>query len=186
MLVLSTNLVTVAQGISKPMVMPASVIKDNLSLAYYKRDYLRLAEDFNAYDVKLHLITKHQFLKALTTGGYFPLRLTSTNKIGSYQLYKYPKSVSKDIKSSVIQFATTYLQHYEMEGKLFPNFHFVDINGKKYDRDNTRGKILVLKSWFIACQACNEEMPALNKLADKYKNNKDMLFVSIAFDSKPL
>jgi peroxiredoxin len=43
---------------------------------------------------------------------------------------------------------------------------------------------MVLKSWFIACHACNEEMPALNELTDRYKNRKDVLFVSVAFDSE--
>lgn len=71
-----------------------------------------------------------------------------------------------------------------MVGKQFPDFHFVDLNGKTYDRKNTKGKILGLKSCFIACQACNEEMPALNELTDRYKNRKDILFVSIAFDSE--
>lgn len=43
---------------------------------------------------------------------------------------------------------------------------------------------MVLNFWFIACQPCRDEMPALNKLVEKFKNRKDVLFVSLALDSK--
>jgi peroxiredoxin len=183
-LLCSSTLFSTAQSIGKAMVVPSSVTKDALSLAYYKQDHLRLADDFSAFDGKSQPLTKRQFLKALTTGNYLPLRLTSQNSTYCYRLYKLNTTVSKDVKGSIAQFARTYLRQYEMEGKQFPDFHFVDLNGKTYDRNNTKGKILVLKSWFIACYACNEEMPKLNRLTDKYKDRKDILFVSITFDSE--
>jgi len=73
---------------------------------------------------------------------------------------------------------------YQMEGKQFPKFHYVDLNGNTYTSENTKGKILVLKAWFISCKACVAEMPMLNKLTEEYKNRKDIVFVSIAWDSK--
>lgn len=36
-------------------------------------------------------------------------------------------------------------------GKKVPKFEFVDLNGHKYNRENTKGKILVMKFWFIGC-----------------------------------
>jgi peroxiredoxin len=71
-----------------------------------------------------------------------------------------------------------------MEGKELPNYQFEDIAGHKYNNVNTRGKIIVLKCWFIHCVACVKEFPELNKLVDNYKNRKDILFVSLAFDNK--
>ncbi len=166
------------------MVNPAAVSKDGMAMAYYQRDHLRLAEDFSAYDSHSHSISKKQFLQQLTTGNYLPLRLNSPNGAWTYQLYKLTGREGKDVKEIIQQFAGNYLQHYEMEGKKFPPFHYVDLDGKVYTRENTKGKILVLKSWFIRCQACNEEMPELNNVVDQYKNRKDILFVSIAFDTK--
>ena len=42
------------------------------------------------------------------------------------------------------------------EGQAFPSFNMLDLKGKRYDNQNTRGKILVLKTWFIRYHACVE------------------------------
>jgi translation initiation factor 2 beta subunit (eIF-2beta)/eIF-5 len=41
---------------------------------------------------------------------------------------------------------------------------------------------VVIKCWFIHCVACIEEFP-VNKMATKYKNRKDIVFISLAEDS---
>jgi thiol-disulfide isomerase/thioredoxin len=58
------------------------------------------------------------------------------------------------------------------------------MEGKTYNKQTTKGKILVLKCWFIDCRPCIAEMPALNELKQQYKNRNDILFVSICWDSK--
>lgn len=63
-------------------------------------------------------------------------------------------------------------------------FNFVDLEGKIYSTNTTKGKIFVLKCWYIGCTACVKEMPALNKLENQYKHRKDLVFVSLAFDKK--
>jgi thiol-disulfide isomerase/thioredoxin len=42
--------------------------------------------------------------------------------------------------------------------------------------------LLVLKYWFINCVPCVEEMPELNQMLKRYRNRKDLLFVSVAMD----
>ena len=91
---------------------------------------------------------------------------------------------NKDIQNTIIQLASDQLFYYNMEGKELPNYQFEDIAGHKYNNVNTRGKFIVLKCWFIRCVACVKEFPELNKLVDNYKNRKDILFVSLAFDNK--
>ena len=46
------------------------------------------------------------------------------------------------------------------------------------------GKVVVLKCWFIHCLSCVQEMPELNEFVEKYKSKNDILFISLAFDSK--
>lgn len=75
-------------------------------------------------------------------------------------------------------------KNYKMEGKELPGFNFTDLDGTVYDKETTAGKIVVLKCWFIGCVPCVEEMPALNKLVNQYKNQRDIVFVSLAFDKK--
>lgn len=41
-------------------------------------------------------------------------------------------------------------------------------------------KLIVLNFWFIACGPCQKELKNLLKLATKYKDNKNILFISIS------
>jgi len=70
-----------------------------------------------------------------------------------------------------------------MEGKYFPEFHFTDLKGDEYNNENTKGKIIILKCWFIKCAACVAEFPELNELVEKYQDREDIIFISLAFDS---
>ena len=51
-------------------------------------------------------------------------------------------------------------------------------------RSNTKGKIIILKCWFIHCGTCVAEFPVLNQIVEQYKDRKDILFISLASDEK--
>ncbi|SEE30249.1 Peroxiredoxin [Tenacibaculum sp. MAR_2010_89] len=69
-------------------------------------------------------------------------------------------------------------------GELAKNFSIETIDGKKYTLNDLKGKKVVLNFWFISCKPCVDEMPSLNKLIEKYKNNKDVIFLAIGLDKK--
>ena len=71
-----------------------------------------------------------------------------------------------------------------MEGSQLPNFEFTDLNENTYTAENTKGKTLILKTWFINCKACVAEFPELNELVENYKNNNELIFLSLALDKK--
>ena len=54
-----------AQSNLSPVVAPQKILDSIMGLLIYKRDYLRFAEEFTAYDSNAKLITKEQFLKSL-------------------------------------------------------------------------------------------------------------------------
>lgn len=170
--------------IGKPVVEPSKILDDVMHWLYYDRDYLRLSEDFIAYDQTLKPITKDRLLEKVASGGYLPLRLISDNGSIIYKLYKMPVSTKPDIKAVIKDYGATRYKYYQKEGKKLPHFNFVDLNGKKYNEASTKGKIVVFKFWFVACLPCIQEMPELNKLVANYKNRKDILFVSLALDDK--
>ncbi|QDW28197.1 TlpA family protein disulfide reductase [Pedobacter sp. KBS0701] len=70
------------------------------------------------------------------------------------------------------------------EGELFNGLRITDMNGNKYDLRDSTGKIFVLNFWFINCPPCKSEIPQLNELVAKYKDNKDVVFLAIALDEK--
>jgi thiol-disulfide isomerase/thioredoxin len=67
-------------------------------------------------------------------------------------------------------------------GEAIKPFKIKDIDGKKIDVKDWAGKTVVLNFWFINCPPCRAEIPDLNKLALKYKDNPNVIFIAIALD----
>jgi thiol-disulfide isomerase/thioredoxin len=75
-----------------------------------------------------------------------------------------------------------------LAGKIGEKFNyqdFVDINGVSYSADKLKDKVVVINYWFVGCGPCKVEMPELNQLVDKYRNNNEVIFISFAKSSKP-
>lgn len=167
-----------------PIIPAADLCKDFTTFWNYYTQNVKLNQDFSAYNNKGETITKEDFLKQLKTGLYFPLRVFSKTDDFAYQLQKIPAKADSAISTYMKQFSTQELIYYSMQGKEIPAFNFTTIDGQSYTNANTKGKIVLFKCWFISCVPCVQEMPALNKLVEKYKNQKDILFISLAIDHK--
>ncbi|MDQ7950055.1 MAG: TlpA disulfide reductase family protein, partial [Pedobacter sp.] len=70
-----------------------------------------------------------------------------------------------------------------VEGRKFDGEKITDMNGNKFDLRNADGKIYVLNFWFINCPPCKKEIPELNEMVAKYKDNKNVVFLAIALDN---
>jgi len=158
--------------------------KDYAKWLTYNYENIHLSSKFVALDVSSKEISKGAFLKSLTTGDYIPVELTTTDTTTYYKLFKLDNTADKQISSTIKTFASIINHHFEMEGKPFPAFSIRDVNGVEYNNENTKGKTIVFKCWFIACQACVAEFPELNEFVAKYKSRNDVLFISLAMDSK--
>lgn len=69
-------------------------------------------------------------------------------------------------------------------GKNVPDFNMEDIHGNRISKTNTEGKIVVLNFWFAACKPCIAEIPELNEVFERYKNDTNVVFASITFEKK--
>jgi thiol-disulfide isomerase/thioredoxin len=69
-------------------------------------------------------------------------------------------------------------------GKLFPDFDREDVSGNRLAKSELKGKVLVINFWFVGCPPCEMERPSLNGLTEIYKDNKDVVFISFARNSK--
>lgn len=186
LLLWNITFIALAQPVSpgKPLVSPEEISKDVMSWVRYDAGHLRLSGDFKAYNQNASLISKDQFLKQLASGSCLPVKLSANDGVLKYQLYKMPVKTESSLKEVIKDYGKRYYNYYKREGQPIPGFNFKDVGGKFYSKLNTKGKIVVLKCWFIACTACVEEMPRLNQVVDQYKNRKDVVFISLAFDSK--
>lgn len=143
---------------------------------------ISLSSNFTGLNEQSDTIEKKQFLEKLITGNYIPLKLN--DGFETYKLFKLDSNAAKDIGNTIKNESLTKLKHLKMEGLPLPEFDFTDINGNSYNNENTKGKTIILKTWFIHCTACVAEFPELNEFVEKYKQRNDMIFVSLALDSK--
>jgi thiol-disulfide isomerase/thioredoxin len=164
-------------------VNPEEILKDFSAWYNYTYHNIRLAQDFIGMDKDAAVIEKAAFLRLLSSGRFVPLKTALQNNKPVYRLHSVMR-MDENIKNTVLQMASSELEHYNMEGKMLPPYEFTDLAGNRYNASSTRGKVLLLKCWFINCFACVQEFPELNKLVETYKNRKDILFVSLASDAK--
>ncbi|MFT4019001.1 MAG: TlpA disulfide reductase family protein, partial [Agriterribacter sp.] len=111
------------------------------------------------------------------------LKIKLHNGIPVYKLYTLGSGTG-EIASQSQHLADIEMKNYQMEGKPVPTFNFLDINGTHYNNASIKGKTVVLKCWFIRCTSCIKEFPECNKLVKEYDGRNDILFISLATDTK--
>ncbi|MBU0940814.1 MAG: TlpA family protein disulfide reductase [Bacteroidetes bacterium] len=168
----------------EPQVNPLEIQKSFMDWWTYHYNNVMLSRDFVGLDANSKEISKQEFLKALGDGGFIPIRLKSTNEEKFYyQLFKIETSSDTSIQATIAQESFTTLQNFKKEGTPFPKFSYKDLDGNLITNENLKGKIVVVKCWFIHCVACIDEFPQVNAMVAKYKNRKDIVFISLAEDS---
>jgi thiol-disulfide isomerase/thioredoxin len=60
-----------------------------------------------------------------------------------------------------------------------PAFSLKTLDGKIVSSEDLKGKVVLINFWATWCKPCLEEMPELVALRDKYKENKDFVFLTI-------
>ena len=163
---------------------PEAVLKNFSTWWAYHSQNINLSKDYTSLNASLNAIDHELFLQMLATGNYVAFQLNTPDLSYKYALYELSSNANNEIRTQVIQFAEDGYRKFKMEGTKIPDFNFTDLNGKIYNRENTKGKIVVLKCWFVNCLKCVEEMPALNEVVKEFNTRDDVVFISLAFDSK--
>lgn len=65
------------------------------------------------------------------------------------------------------------------------DFDLPDLNGKILSLEDFRGKVLIINFWATWCPPCEEEIPKLNQLHKRYKN-EGLVVIGIALDKDSL
>nr|MBC7613413.1 TlpA family protein disulfide reductase [Pseudopedobacter sp.] len=61
---------------------------------------------------------------------------------------------------------------------------FKDENGKVFDLADFKDKVVFINFWTTWCPPCIAEMPSINKLQHKYKDNKDIVILMVNADNQ--
>ena len=71
----------------------------------------------------------------------------------------------------------------EKKSTAAPAFKLTSMDGKVFESASLRGKVVILNFWFTGCVPCVAEMPKLNELVEKFKDD-DVVFIAPTWDSK--
>ena len=63
-----------------------------------------------------------------------------------------------------------------------PDIIFQDTNGRFLHLSGQKGKVVFLNFWATWCPPCIAEMPSINRLYEKLKSNKNIVFIIVDAD----
>ncbi len=68
------------------------------------------------------------------------------------------------------------------KGDLAKDFTAVDLDGKKVSLSSLKGKVVYVDIWATWCGPCLDEMPKLEEIKARYKDNPNVVFLSLSID----
>lgn len=68
------------------------------------------------------------------------------------------------------------------ESNMAPDMAFMDGEGKTFTLSSLRGKVVFLNFWATWCPPCRAEMPSINTLYEQFKNDKNVVFLTVDTD----
>ncbi|TCC90248.1 TlpA family protein disulfide reductase [Pedobacter frigiditerrae] len=123
--------------------------------------------------------------KLMQTGEYNLKKVTGLDEFVAYKMNDVEKARADERRKAAILNMPKPRQAASLkEGEKFKGDKFTDINGNKYDLKTSIDKVYVINFWFINCPPCKQEIPELNKVVEKYKDNKNVVFIGIGLDNK--
>ncbi len=151
-------------------------VKSNLNNLKSKELLVKIAETYKAMKDES---TAQQFLGMAYKVAPFDAHLTDLLK----------KSVNDaggkdaDFKRKIAELDKEWKEtHFDDLKKIvldlpFPDFQIVDMNKKPLTAADLKGKIVVMDLWATWCKPCLAFFPYLQVIYDKYKDDKDVVFV---------
>lgn len=70
-------------------------------------------------------------------------------------------------------------------GMVAPDLAYPDVDGNIVKISDYRGKVLIVDFWASWCGPCRAEIPKVKAIAQEYKDNDKVAFLSISIDNKP-
>ena len=135
-------------------------------------------ESIPIYNHKRERIRGNDLIKAFTSGDFIPeFYIDKEENIQAVVLREATLEEQNAIKAAISR-----RNKGSLNQGAAPVFSASALDGKSYTLDELKGKVVVLNFWFIGCKPCIQEMPDLNELVEKHKND-EVVFLGFALDS---
>lgn len=149
-------------------------------------------------EVRNTLQSKELLLKVANVYKQMGDNAAATEMLGNaYKLTPFDKSTTALLKESILANGGTEADfkaklavlekewkasHFNSLNKIildkpFPDFQIVDMNKKPLTAADLKGKVVLIDLWATWCKPCIEFFPYLQVIYDKYKDDKDVMFV---------
>lgn len=92
------------------------------------------------------------------------------------------KHISFNVKDKKTQDKNEANVLSKLINQTYPGFKLETLSGEKYYSESLNGKPTLINFWFTKCAPCIDEMPVLNKIAEQYKN--DFNLIAITYETK--
>ncbi|WP_121811348.1 TlpA family protein disulfide reductase [Mucilaginibacter kameinonensis] len=86
------------------------------------------------------------------------------------------------VKTPVYNRLLVHIQDQFGKGNTISTFNFPDKDGRLFSMAKFRGKVVFMDMWFTGCSGCIQVAKALPGVEEAFKNNPDVLFVSLSID----
>lgn len=116
------------------------------------------------------------------TNEYYIKPIDPDNEKTVFILYKFSEKEKQRNLANIDKMPKPAESKFFKTGETFSKIKTNDMYGNKINTKNLKGSIIVVNYWYTDCVPCISEMPELNKIADKYKNDSSVVFISIAKD----
>lgn len=97
--------------------------------------------------------------------------------------------VNPSVKAGVMQglmkvglFQPGMPEEAKAESEMAPDMSFVDGEGKTFTLSSLRGKVVFLNFWATWCPPCRAEMPSINALYERFREDKNVIFLTVDTD----
>ena len=91
----------------------------------------------------------------------------------------YVADISDELKQVVIRQPASLDR-----GDIFPFEEMMDIDGNVITKEDLAGKVVVINFWFTGCRPCIMEMPELNEVVARFKED-EVVFLAFANEIAP-
>jgi thiol-disulfide isomerase/thioredoxin len=133
-----------------------------LTQVQYDKAKVDKTEELKKYE---NLILKETIIETKTKGD----SIIKTFELGYTMDFEALKEKERKNRNNVI-------------GTEFKFKDLLTVDRKKISSETLKGKPTLINLWYVACKPCIEEMPALNKIVEKYSDKVN--FISITFDNQ--
>jgi len=134
----------------------------------------RFAKIYNSVDKNYQGLLREKLLTVLS------IRYMKSSK----DSYTYLSRSYASVKDSDYREILTAIKEAKKSGKKVFPFALPDVNGKVYTPEDFKGKVVVCKLWFTGCGGCTYLHKVLKPWKLKYKDNKEVEFISINVNNK--